>query len=108
MENLGKNEDLNQLLSSTPVCILQFGDDGCMPCHVIRKKLEVWLKDHPQVTARYVNVADHLELASRMNVFNVPAVYVFAEGKPALEQAGYFSVLELLEKTERLIRLLGS
>lgn len=37
-------EPLEDLISSVPILLLQFGDDACGPCHAIRYKLDKWLE----------------------------------------------------------------
>lgn len=87
------------------VLILLFGSDSCMPCKAIAGKLDAWQEDHPGAVTGYVDTGMYPETASQSGIFTVPAVIVYADGKPCLRKAGYFSVEELLADTERILEI---
>ena len=82
-------ENLDELAKSTPVLILQFGEDICGPCHSIRSKLDKWLE------------------TSQMGIFSAPTVIVYVEGQVAAKESGYFSLDAFLERIERYLDLLS-
>lgn len=100
-------ENLDELAKSTPVLILQFGEDTCGTCHAIRSKLDKWLETHDRVSARYVDIEDHLTLCSQMGIFSAPTVIVYVEGQVAAKESGYFSLDAFLERIERYLDLLS-
>ena len=101
------NEPLQELLSSSPVVLLQVGGDDCAPCHAIRRKLDLWLESHPGVTARYVDISAQRALCAQMGIFSVPTVIVYMEGRVLIRKSGYFSLDSLLEQTERYMELMA-
>ena len=74
-------EEMDVLVQSTPVLLLQFGEDTCGPCHAIRSKLDQWLEVHDEASARYVDIEKHLELCSQMGIFSAPTVIVYMDGQ---------------------------
>ncbi len=98
-------ENLDEFAKSTPVLILQFGEDICGPCHAIRAKLDKWLEAHDKVSARYVDIEDHLALCSQMGIFSAPTVIVYVDGRVAAKESGYFSLDALLDRIERYLDL---
>lgn len=98
-------EDLDVLIMSSPVLMLQFGEDTCGPCRAIRQKLDRWLEGQPGVCARYVDIPSHLELCSQRGIFAAPAVLVYMDGHLAAREAGVFSLEELLARIERYMVL---
>ncbi len=99
--------DIDELVKSTPILILQFGEDTCGPCYAIRSKLDKWLEKHDGVSARYVDIEDHLELCSQMGIFSAPTVIAYVDGRVAAKESGYFSLDAFLERIERYLDLLS-
>lgn len=106
MKPLSPDEELNDLISSSPCCLLQFGDETCGPCHAIRSRLSQWLESHPDVTTRYISVSEYTEEAAQMGVFTVPTVRVYIEGKLAADESGYFSLDRMLDRVDRYLQMM--
>lgn len=106
MELLSPDENLNTLISSSPCCFLQFGDETCAPCHALRARLSQWLETHPDVTARYIPVSEYTEEAAQMGVFTVPTVRFYIDGKLAADESGYFSLDRMLDRVERYLQIM--
>ena len=98
------HENLEELISTSPVLVLQFGDDACAPCHAIRFKLEKWLEGK-KITARYVNIEENLEVCSQMGIFSAPTVIVYMDEQVAARESGYFSLDEMLGRVERYMEM---
>lgn len=98
-------EEMDVLVQSTPVLLLQFGEDTCGPCHAIRSKLDQWLEVHDEVSARYVDIEKHLELCSQMGIFSAPTVIVYMDGQIVARDSGYFSLDAILERVEYYLEL---
>ncbi len=107
MIELGPDEDIHTLIHQNSLVILQFGSETCMPCHAIHQRIDCWQKKYPDVLTRYVSIEEYPERTAQLAVFSVPAVLVYAEGHEALRETGYFSLDEILEKTERYIQLMN-
>ena len=87
--------------------LYQFGSDSCAPCHAIRRRIEAWLPAHPGVRYQYLSLEEHPEEAAQNEVFSVPALLLYAEGKLVLRECGYFSVDAVLEKAIHYEQLLS-
>ena len=98
-------EDIDMLVQSSPVLLLQFGEDTCAPCHAIRFKLDQWLEEHPGVIARYVDIEKNLALCSQMGIFSAPTVIAYVDGNIAARESGYFSLDTFLDRVERYLEL---
>lgn len=97
---------IDELIRTNAVVIIQFGTETCAPCKAIREKLNAWGTDHPEVTIRYIPIEEYPEAAAQRNILSAPTVCLYLNGKPALQQAGYFSLEEFLDKTERYLSLM--
>lgn len=98
-------ENLPKLIAESGVLVLQFGDAACAPCHAIRHKLDLWLKENENVIARYIDIPSHLELCAQMDIFSAPTVIVYMDGQVAARESGYFSLEAILERVERYLEL---
>lgn len=101
------NKDcLKELVLYLPALILQFGSSSCAPCTAIRQRIGKWMQEYPMVSYRYISIDDNPEIAAEYNIFSVPAVLVFIDGKLSICESGYFSLDDVLNRTERYIALL--
>ncbi len=107
MQTLGREENIRALIQRHPAVILQFGTATCAPCTAIRRKLDQWGARHPDVQLRYIPIEAYPELAAQEGILSAPTVCVYIAGKLTLQKAGYFSLEELLQKTERYLTYLG-
>lgn len=98
-------EELNDLITTSSVLILQFGSDSCNPCHAIRYKLEKWLQEHDNVTGRYIDIEKNLAVCSQMGIFSAPTIIIYMDGKMIAKESGYFSLDRMLENAERYMKL---
>ncbi len=105
MRELLSSEDLSEAIAGTTFTLVQFGSSECAPCHAIRAKLEAWLRDHPEIEALYVDVRSHPQVSAQLGVLGVPTIFLYIDGRRYLESRGYFSLEQLLDKTERYLSL---
>ena len=84
----------------------QFGAEMCGPCHAIRYKLDKWLEEQENVTARYIDIGKKLALCTQMGIFSAPAVVVYMDGILVARESGYFSLDDMLNRVERYMEIL--
>ena len=101
MENLRAEEQLNILLQSSKILLVQFGAVTCTPCAAIHQKLEEWLPAHPMVSGIYVSIEKFRELTAQLGIFTVPTIFVYVEGRLAVRSSGYFSLEDILDQIDR-------
>ncbi len=99
---------MSALPALSEVVILQFGTESCAPCSAIKQRIDAWCRDYPEVQARYVPLEDFPELGAEYGIFSVPTILVFVQGKVTIRESGYFSLDEILQRTERYIQLLNA
>ena len=106
MKDFQENEDLTELIHLS-VCVLQFGDEACRPCLALRNRMSQWLEKHSEATGRYINIRKFPKLSAQMGIFSVPIVLVYVGGSLTIRESGYFSLDEILRRSERYIQLLA-
>ena len=107
MKELDQIENMNDLISDSKCCLLQFGDETCGPCYAIRNRLDRWVEGHPECMARYIPISEFQELSAQMGVFTVPTVRFYMDGKLAADESGYFSLDRMLDRAERDLKMLS-
>lgn len=106
MREFSKTEDLNQLINSQSVVLIQFGSDSCTPCAAVREKIDIRYLDHPELEAVYVDIEKFPAVAAQRGIFSVPSIQVYIKGQLSIEESAYFSLDEIFDKIERYLKLL--
>ena len=101
MKDLSKGENIEKLINTSNICILQFGDESCGPCFALRERIEKWLETHPCAEGRYIPIRDNMELSAQMGILTVPTVAAYVCGKEVARESGYFSLDQILDRIEK-------
>lgn len=97
----------DQLINSSDALLLYFSHDGCNVCKVLRPKVEQLLKeDYPKFQFSYINTVEQAELSAQFQVFTVPTVLVFFEGKEYFRFSRNIGLTQLEEAIRRPYQLL--
>lgn len=70
-------------------CLVEFGAEWCAPCKKLHPILE---KLSNRIKVFTVDIDSENELASEFNIKSVPAMILFNEGKPLLDDNGSLQV----------------
>ena len=93
LRELAPGEQLEDVIASSPLALLQFGTQSCAPCGALQQKIDGWLDEHPA-------------LAAQADVLSAPTLRFYAEGQLWAEAKGYFSLEAFLARAERAEQLL--
>ena len=80
------------------VAIFLFGSATCGPCVSVKKKLQLYSKEHKDVPIYYVSTDKFQRMAAQMDIFSIPTILVYVEGKLLVRESQVFSLTEILEK----------
>ncbi len=96
-----------QIISSSDALLLYFSHDGCNVCKVLRPKLECLLNDnYPKFKFTYINTVEQPEVAAQFQVFTVPTVLVYFEGKEYFRFSRNIGLSQLEDAIKRPYHLL--
>lgn len=102
-------DEFENFIKSNPAALVYFSTPGCNVCKVLKPKtLEFIGENFPLIKPAYVDCEKSKELAAQNNIFTVPVVVIYFEGKEFVRKARNFSFAELYEELNRAYSLLFS
>lgn len=106
MNLINTNESINKIINENEIVLIYFGSESCNVCKALKPKAEEILKGYPRIKSIEVDVEKSLSAASAYNVFTIPAILVFIDGKETIREARYISIQEIDNKISRYYNLL--
>lgn len=94
-------EEIQKLINNNKIVLIYFSGNTCGVCNIIKPKLEEILKSYPKVKNVQIDVEKSLKTSAAYDVFTVPAIIVFVEGKESIRTARYINLQEIDEKISR-------
>ena len=89
--------------TTTNTAAVYFSTPECNVCKVLKPKLiEMLEQEFPKISFAYANVAESKELAAQQNIFSVPTILFFFEGKEYIRKARFVNLEELSSELERI------
>jgi len=85
----GKEQWQNEVINSDKPVFVDFWAEWCGPCRIVSPTVEELSKEYEgKVNFVKVNVDQNNELASKYNVFSIPTLAIFSNGKVIAQSAG--------------------
>jgi thioredoxin-like negative regulator of GroEL len=97
---------IEQLINENEIILLYFGSKSCNVSRVIKPKLQEMLESYPKIINVEVDVEKSLETAAAFDIFTIPAILLFVEGKEALREARHISLGDIDSKIQRYYNML--
>ena len=92
MDFINSQDSLNELITNDEMLLVYFGDENCNVCVAIKPKLEEILKKYPNIKSVQIDVEKSIQIAASYNIFTIPAILLFIEGKETMREARYISM----------------
>jgi len=85
----GQEQWQNEVINSDKPVFVDFWAEWCGPCRIVSPTVEELSKEYnDKVNFVKVNVDKNNELASKYNVFSIPTLAIFRNGKIIVQTAG--------------------
>jgi len=95
-------EQLQTTIKSEVGVLLYFSGENCNVCHALRPKFkEVFDKEFPQLKQIYLDAHENAEISAHFQVFSVPTMIVFMDGREFAREGRSVSLHQLTEKLKR-------
>lgn len=101
MNIISSNEAIEELINNNKMALVYFGGNNCGVCTALKPKVQELLKKYPRIESAQVDVEHSIKISAYYNIFTIPAVLVFIEGKEIIREARHISIQELNSKLER-------
>jgi thiol-disulfide isomerase/thioredoxin len=106
MDMIDSKEAIEQLINNNEVVLVYFGSNNCNVCDAIKPKVNELLKDYPKIKSAQVDVEKSLEISAVYNIFTIPVILVYIEGKEIIREARHISLQDLNSKIDRYYNML--
>ncbi len=85
----GQEQWQNEVINSEKPVFVDFWAEWCGPCRIVSPTVEELSKEYKdKVNFVKVNVDENNELASKYNIFSIPTLAIFHNGKVVAQTAG--------------------
>ena len=105
MNMVYSNEVLEKLIEDNEMVLVYFGSENCGVCRAMKPKVEEILKNYPQIKSIQVDIEKSLQVSVKYNIFTIPGILLFVEGKETIREARNISVIDLNIKISRYYKL---
>ena len=103
------NEQLDEIIRENIGAIVYFSTPTCNVCKALKPKVMAEFEENFENIQRvFVDATLSPEVASKYNVFAVPTILVFLDGKEFARESRNVSVAGLVEKISRPYEIMNS
>lgn len=94
--SINKNNFHEEVLNSEKSVLIDFFADWCGPCQRVLPVIDEIARENPDIKVGKINVDEQPELASKFQVYTIPALFVFKNGQITQQAIGVQSKQKLL------------
>ena len=95
-------DTIEQTLHSELAVALYFSAPTCNVCHALKPKLLAAFETSlPELQVISVDISETPEIASHFNVFAIPTLLIYLDGKEFLRKSRHMSVDQVVEEIKR-------
>jgi len=97
-----KLEEIQNIIKSEVGVLIYFSGENCNVCHALRPKFkELFDKEFPKIKQIYLDAHDNPEISANFQVFSVPTMLVFLDGREFVREGRAVSIHQLQQKLQR-------
>lgn len=105
MVEINNSSTIESLINNKGIQLFYFYSDSCGVCHVIKNFLESEIKQLNRMARYKIFINDNIEEYSRFNIFTLPVILVYIDGKEYIREARNISLRDLYIDIERLYNM---
>lgn len=100
-------DQYNEIKDQNDACAFYFSTPGCNVCKVLKPKLFSFLEQtFPKIKLHYIDLEENKQLGAELNIFSVPTVLFYFEGKEFLRKSRFINLEELADEIGRVYNLM--
>lgn len=100
-----KNE-VEEFIEDNLMSIVYFSGSTCGACDAIKEKVLQIINDYKKIKFLEVNAIENQEIAASYNIFSLPILLLFVNGKETLRLGRYFDILDLKKSIDRYYNMI--
>lgn len=81
-------QEFNELIKQG-ITLVDFYADWCGPCKMLGPILEDLSQEYPDINFVKVNCDNDIDLAEKLGIMSIPAVFIFKDGNSIASSLGY-------------------
>ena len=109
MQNTHSIQNINNTIENNLAVMLYFSAPSCNVCHALKPKLlEALDENFNDFKVVSVDISLTEDIAPYFNVYSIPTVLVFLEGKEFLRKSRHMSVGEVIDEIKRPYKIMKS
>ncbi len=102
-------EELQNTIRTEAGVLLYFSGENCNVCHALRPKFKEAFNTHfPLLRQIYLDAHDNAEISAEYQVFSVPTMIVFLDGREFAREGRNVSLHQLVSQLERPYGIMNS
>jgi thioredoxin-like negative regulator of GroEL len=95
-------EELQNTIGTEVGVLLYFSGENCNVCHALRPKFkELFDAEFPALKQIYLDAHENAEISAHFQVFSVPTMILFMDGREFAREGRSVSLHQLREKVQR-------
>ena len=100
-------EELQTTIKTEVGVLVYFSGENCNVCHALRPKFkELFDSEFPELKQIYLDAQENLEIAAHFQLFSVPTMIVFLDGREFAREGRTVSLHQLSQKLQRPYKLM--
>ncbi|MBE9468326.1 MAG: thioredoxin family protein [Bacteroidetes bacterium] len=106
-ETISSFGDFNNTKSNSLAVLFYFSHDDCNVCKILKPKIyELLQNEFPKIKFRYVDIKKTPEVSAQNNIFTVPTLLIYFEGKEFVRRSRNIGITELKNLIERPYKMM--
>lgn len=95
-------EELQNTIKTEVGVLLYFSGENCNVCHALRPKFkDLFDVEFPELKQIYLDAHENAEISAQYQVFSIPTMIVFMDGREFAREGRSVSLHQLKEKLSR-------
>lgn len=101
-----EKEKIEDFIKDNLISIVYFSGATCGACDAIRDKVLHIIKNYKEIKFTEINAVENKEIAASYDIFSLPILLLFVNGKETLRVGRYFDLLDFKNSIDRYYNLI--